>query len=474
MPSFVVMMRRFAAALVALTLMLVTSAYGSGDKPKAGSAGVGDRYYPTLGNGGYDAEHYTLDLSYDRDTGVLAGTATIEAEATEALKSFHLDFAGMEVESITVDDDPAKFDRDDAELIVRPAKALEDNAAFTTTVEYSGVPDPQVERSLGIPLGWIQTDDGSYVLSEPSGAENWYPVNDHPSDKATYSFSITVPDPLVAVANGVLTGQTPTDGGTTYMWESGDPIASYLVSVAVGNFVIVDDGTAAGVPIRHVFSEDVVEDATEATEATPEMVEFFSEQFGPYPFEAYGTLVIDQPLGVAMENQTLSLFGSDTALLGDAEVVLAHELSHQWFGDAVSPERWRDIWLNEGFATYSEWLWEEHEGGASVAETAEDVYRGYAASGGGNPAPLDTGSDELFSSAVYERGGLTLYALRTAVGDDDFSEILQTYFEKFNGKSVTTEDFVDVAEDVSGQNLDGLFAEWLAQEDLPPFPRATG
>ena len=310
------------------------------------------------------------------------------------------------------------------------------------------------------------------MLSEPDGAQSWYPVNDHPSDKATYTFRITVPDPLIAAANGVLTEQVPANGNTTYVWESGQPMASYLVQVAVGNFVIVDDGTAAGVPIRHVFAENIAQEAIEATERTPEMVELYSEQWGQYPFEAYGALVIDEPLGVALETQTLSLFGSDSGLFPGSEIIYAHELAHQWFGDAVSPARWRDIWLNEGFATYAEWVWEEHDGRGTIDEIAEDIYRGYAASGE-DTVVLDPGPEDLFSAAVYERGGLTLYALRVEVGAETFDEILRTYFEKFNGESVTTEDFVDVAEDVSGKNLDALFAAWLTDPDLPPFPEAS-
>jgi aminopeptidase N len=179
-------------------------------------------------------------------------------------------------------------------------------------------------------------------------------------------------------------------------------------------------------------------------------------------------LVVDVPLGVALETQTLSLFGPDT--VGN-EIVVVHELAHQWFGDAVSPARWRDIWLNEGFATYAEWMWTEHTEGVPIARTAEDVYA--AQSPGDQTRPiLDPGPDGLFDGAVYERGGLTLYALQVEVGDATFDEIMRTYFERYNGESVTTEDFVAVAEEVSGKSLDKLFAAWLLELDLPPFPEA--
>ena len=329
------------------------------------------------------------------------------------------------------------------------------------------MPDPAIADSLGIEVGWVTTDDGAYVLSQPDGAHTWYPVNDHPSDKAGYTFEITVPDPYTAAANGVLTDRTTADGKTTFVWDAPDPMASYLAEVAVGEFVIEDGGTVGDVVIRNVFAADIADEAAAATEITPEMVQFYSEQWGPYPFDAYGVLVVDIPLGVALETQTLSLFGPDT--VGE-EVILAHELAHQWFGNAVGPARWRDIWLNEGFATYAEWMWTQHSDAVPIAQTAEQIYRGQ--SGEQTRPILDPGPDGLFDAAVYERGGLTLYALQVEVGDATFQEIMRTYFERFNGESVTTDDFVAVAEELSGMDLDALFEEWLLETDLPPFPKA--
>ena len=470
------MTRRALAACAGLVLLATASpALAGGDGPDrdhAGAPGVGDPYFPKLGNGGYDVDHYSLDLSYDPASGKLGGTATIEAEATEALESFHLDLAGMDVETVTVDEKEAGFDHTRDELIVMPDRRIRKGSDFDVAVTYSGVPDADVEDSLGIPIGWVEIDGGSYVLSEPDGARTWYPVNDHPSDKATYDFRVTVPDSFVAVANGVLTEQSALDGKTTYVWEAAEPMASYLVEVAVGDFVIEDAGTVDDVRIRHVFARELADDAAAAADSTPEMLEFFSEQFGPYPFEAYGVLVVDEPLGVALETQTLSLFGSDLAGPG-TEIIYAHELSHQWFGNAVSPARWRDIWLNEGFATYAEWLWTEHVSNLPVAQSAEQVYRNRTRFGPDDRPVLDPGPDDLFNGAVYERGALTLQALRVEVGDDDFFEILRTYFKRFNGESVTTEDFVAVAEEVSGKQLDQLFNDWLVERELPPFPRAA-
>ena len=463
------MKRAFGLLIV---VALLGAGYGGSERDRTGAAGVGDSYFPRLGNGGYDVDHYSLDLAYDPAEGELRGTVAIDAEATQPLESFHLDLAGMVVEAVTVDDEDARFAHVRGELVVTPARRVKKGRDFTVAVTYAGVPDTDVEDSLGIPIGWVEIEGGSYVLSEPNGAHTWYPVNDHPSDKATYDFRLTVPDPFVAVANGVLTDRVAADGSTTYVWDADDPMASYLVEVAVGDFVLEDDGTVGDVQIRHAFARSLAAEGARAAERTPEMLEFYTEQFGPYPFDAYGVLVIDEELGVALETQTLSLFGSDFASPA-AEIIYAHEIAHQWFGNAVTPARWRDIWLNEGFATYAEWLWSEHADRTSVESSAEATYRELAARGDELPPVLDPGADDLFNANVYGRGGLTLYALRVEVGDDVFADILRTYFDRFNGESVTTDDFVGVAEDVSGQQLDELFIDWLVELELPPFPKTA-
>lgn len=456
---------------VLAVVALLGAGYGGAESDRTGAAGAGDPYFPRLGNGGYDAQHYALDLDYEPGSGELTGTATIEAEATQPLESFHLDLAGLEVEQVTVDNADARFELARRELVVTPDRRIKKGSEFTVAVTYGGVPDADEEDSLGIPIGWVEIAGGSYVLSEPNGAHTWYPVNDHPSDKATYDFRVSVPDPFVAVANGVLTEQVAVEGRTTYVWESDDPIASYLVEVAVGDFVLTDDGTVDGVQIRHAFARSLEEEAARAAEKTPEMLEFYADQFGPYPFDAYGVVVVDEPLGVALETQTLSLFGSDFAT-SSAEIIYAHELAHQWFGNAVTPARWRDIWLNEGFATYAEWLWSEHTDGTPVAASAESTYGGLGASGA-LPPVLAPGADDLFNPNVYSRGGLTLYALGVEVGDEVFDRILKTWFERFNGKSVTTDDFVGLAEDIADRQLDELFTDWLVEGELPPFPKAV-
>ena len=181
------------------------------------------------------------------------------------------------------------------------------------------------------------------------------------------------------------------------------------------------------------------------------MITLLDDIYGPYPFEAYGVLVVDEALGFALETQTLTIIGSDIAAEpGRADQILLHELAHQWVGDAVSPATWKDIWLNEGFATYAEWLWLERTGRRSAADSA----RQYEGAPELDPPPGDPGPDELFSGPVYIRGGMTLQALREQVGDDDFFEILRTWVDEHRDSTASTEDFIALAEEISGDELD--------------------
>lgn len=431
----------------------------------SGAAGVGDPYFPDLGNGGYDVQHYSLDLSWDADGGSLEGRTTITATATQALASFHLDLAGLEVRSVEVDGAPALTTRERHELVVTPAEPVPDGQAFAVVVAYGGKPVPLQQGTDLFRVGWQTDGREAFVASEPAGAATFFPVNDHPSDKATYDFRITAPSDLVVATNGVAGRRSAHADGTT-TWESAarEPMASYLVQIAIGDYEIVDGGTsAAGVPIRHVLHRDQAAQAKVSVARTAEMMDVLSEVWGPYPFETYGVLAVDEDLGFALETQTLTLIGSDIARDGRAaDVILVHELAHQWVGDAVSPATWKDIWLNEGFATYSEWLWRERTGGPSAAQVAR-------AQGGASldlPAG-DPGPDELFQDTVYTRGGLVLQALREAIGDAAFFEVLRAWVAEHSGGVASTADLVELSERVSGQQLDELFQRWVYDPELP-------
>lgn len=368
-------MGRKTLLILIVLLLAVGVAHGQGPEPERGS--LGDTYYPQLGNSGYDAQHYTIELTVDVEANTLDGTVTMEAEATEALEAFNLDFVGLEIEAILLDGEAVEYERAEPELVILPDAPLAPGDTFTLTTHYSGEPGAIRSEAIFALIGWQNFGDGIFVASEPSGASGWYPVNDHPLDKATYTFRITVPQPYVVVANGRLTDEIAEGDLTTYVWEHDFPMASYLVTVGIDDFVREEQMGPGGVVIRHYFPPELAERAARDFANTPEMVAFFSDTFGPYPFEAYGVYVADTNLGFALETQTVSLFARNWVTgTGEVEEAAAHELAHQWFGNSVTLAKWEDIWLNEGFATYASWLWHEHQSGPeTLAYNAMAVYQ---------------------------------------------------------------------------------------------------
>jgi len=435
--------------------------------------GVGDSLYPGLGNGGYDVEHYTVDLTFDPEQHVLNAEVQIEATATLPIQDFSLDFAGFEISDLTVDDQEVEYTRDGSKLIIHSPGIVPTGEAFVTTVSYNGSPGPVMSQALPFHVGWLTDSNGvSYVVAEPDGGHTWMPVNDHPSDKATYTFKITVPDPLIAAANGVHV-ETITDlGWATWIWESEQPMASYLATVIIGDLDIVADQAStveSGVPVRNVLPDDLSAASLETLKKHGEMIAYLETIFGPYPFDAYGLAVVED-FEAALENQTLSIFGRymvDIPLF--FEIVMVHELAHQWFGNSVTPADWGDIWLNEGFATYSEWLWIEHTAGHSAMLSQVEAERNRMAISA-LPPPGSPPGDDLFNSSVYIRGGLVLHALRVEVGDEAFFDIVRQYADTYRDGVVTTNDFITLAESVSGHDLDDLFDRWLYGEEVPELP----
>ncbi|NWF69810.1 MAG: M1 family metallopeptidase [Chloroflexi bacterium] len=495
-----------------------------------GDESFGDPYYPGMGNGGYDVLHYDLSLDVNVRRNQIEATAVITALATQDLTAFNFDFVGLEVSEVTVNDRPAEFEQAGAELIVTPRRALNEGDEFLTVVTYSGSPNSSDE---GVGGGWIHDADNDviFVLGEPFGAETWYPVNGHPVDKARYTLRITVPQDYDVASNGLLLDESNNGDTRTFVWQARDTMSSYLVTLHIAHLDLVEDTGPGGLPIRNYFPESMPEDQREAFARQDEMIVCFEEFFGPYPFEVYGATVVEAQFGAALETQTLAIFGAFAV----DESVVAHELAHQWFGNSVGLARWQDIWLNEGFATYAEALWLECDRGAeardasirnsyeNIAEFTNvlaalsalrddpranglDVLRtlqellpgristtdfialvGVPSEAGlafmsaeeviallDLPEPViigDPGPNMLFAFEVYQRGGLTLHALRLRLGDEDFFETLRTYTERFAYSSVTTEDFIAVAEEISGKSLDDFFQGWLYEAALPPIPQ---
>jgi aminopeptidase N len=453
--------RRAALGLLSTVAILGAVAQpataGAAARAGAGAAGLGDPFFPLAGNGGYDVAHYALTLDYVRAGNTLSGTAVITAKATQDLNRFDLDLRGFTVSQLTVDGAPATFRRDGQELVITPAKPLGAGGTFVVRVAYRGQPTEIVDPD-GSPDGWITTPDGAFVANEPQGAPAWFPANDNPRDKATFEVSITVPKGITAMGNGVLRSHEDHGGKTTWVWAEDSPMAPYLATVTNGVFDLHVDH-AGQLPLYHAV--DPKQDSAEGFKrlaADAEIIQFLAGIYGPYPFSAAGGVIDDAlAVGYALETQSKPLYPSlpDTA-------TIAHETSHQWFGDSVSLNAWPDIWLNEGFATWSEWIYAERHGGQSAQATFDQELRLPAGDGfwATPPAKLG-GAADLFGSVVYTRGAMTLQALRAKIGDPKFFQLLRTWCADHRNGNATTADFIALAKKVSGQNLDKFFQVWL-------------
>ncbi|MGZ8626486.1 MAG: M1 family metallopeptidase, partial [Actinomycetota bacterium] len=435
-----------------------------------------DPYYPLYGNGGYDVGHYDLALRYSPTTDVLRGVATIEATSTQALSCFSLDLVGLKVRDVTVDGAAATWARlDGRELVITPATPLAADAAFTVVIAYDGVPVEFIDPVYDIAAGFIRTRDGAIVSGEPEVSAMWFPSNDHPTDLATYTFHVTVPRGSGVVANGLPTGVTGSGRWRTHVWEATDPMASYLATVNIGDWDMRFRETATGLPVIDAVDPDIGRIANAALRMQPEIVEFLEGRFGPYPFESVGAIVPDSRRYVsALETQTRPIYTRYVFPDFGVEIVV-HEIAHQWFGDLVTLERWQHMWLNEGFATYAEWLWAEEQGIATTQETLEAVWAGIPPRRAfWNLVIGDPTVQHLFDGPVYARGAMTVQALRNAVGDDDFWAIVDAWLATNEHASGSTDEFVALAEQISGQDLSELVDVWLFTPGRPPASAVDG
>ena len=426
--------------------------------------GVGDRFYPKLGNPGYDALHYDIELAVDTVAGTISARTALTAQATEELAWFNLDLLGLDVASVTVDGAAAAFARSGHELIIKPEIPPAAGSQFEVAVEYSG--SPEAIDDPGVPffaVGWQQAEGVIYTVSEPSGSMTWFPSNNHPTDKATYEIRITVPEGLTAASNGLLVDETTAAGRTTYTWRTDDPMATYLAAVYIGDFDRIDHGPLYedGPLLRDYVPSDSTPETAAALSVTPEAIRFLEDLLGPYPFDAYGTIVMPFMLGFALENQTLSVHGPATIGPG----IIAHEIAHQWLGNSVTLEDWSDIWLNEGFATYLHLMFEAEHFGMDFDETMTGVYAQLVALGEVPPKGIDIA--ELFGPSVYFRGAMTLHALRRHAGDETFFEILRAHYDRSAGGHTSTEGFLELVAELAGADAAALVETWLFDETVP-------
>jgi aminopeptidase N len=477
--------------LLVVAAVLSFSAAPAVAAPSPGSPGLGDRLFPELGNGGYDVQHYDLDLRYatSAPSQALDGTVTILAKATQDLSRFNLDFAGRSVGAVSVNGQAAAWRREREELVITPRRALRRGAPFVVTVSHftaaPTVPDPDD----GATQAFFVHSVGSATAGQPNWAHLFLPSNDHPRDKATFDIRFDVPAGQTAVANGVRVASWTDRGRSHVIYLQRQPMATELIQLAVGQYDVTTQGVHSGVFVRDVTAKPITARIVPLLGVTPAQIDWMQARAGRYPFDLYGSLVVEADLGFALETQTLELM--DTGWFDDFtqdvwDPTLLHELSHMWFGDSVSPDSWSDLWLNEGHASWYEFLYAEEKG--FLAGDTEDYpdETGYAdfdelmkavyAHGDewraeDGPVAAPTSPDTLFSFQAYHGGALVLYALRQKIGAAAFQRVERAWLDRYRGGSASTDDFIALAAQVSGRrDVVPFLREWVYGTKTPPMP----
>lgn len=433
-----------------------------------------DPYVPGHGDVSFEALHYDLALDYSLASNYLNGKAVITCRITpsedggEATRRVEFDLHKLKVHKLTVSGAKAeRWGQSGSRLFVRFTQDLKPGTEFTVTASYKGA--PHTMNGIDGDAGWEELTDGVIVASQPHGAPTWYPVNDRAANKATYRIAIAADSDYTVVANGTLTSQRRAGAKTTWTYDVTTPMAPYLATVQIGRYETRQLRSSPN-EVSVVYPPRLRTQVAEAFADQTHMVDYFSRCFGEYPFEAYTAVITDDDLEIPLESQTLSTFGANFATLDwDAQRLIAHELAHQWFGNTVTAASWKDIWLHEGFACYSEWLWAQVCGHKSTNRLAAEHWE--KLSDKDQDLTLhDPGPHDMFDDRIYKRGALTLHALRLTVGEENFFSILSTWIAEHKFGLVTTSEFVELAQRISGQDLTDLFNAWLYEEELPELP----
>ncbi|QTI90932.1 M1 family metallopeptidase [Streptomyces sp. AgN23] len=437
--------------------------------------GIGDPLFPELGNPGYDVTAYDIVFDYRRQDRPLDAVTTIDAHATAPLRTVNLDFAQGVVDSVRVDGVRARFVTAGEDLVVTPSTPLRKGAAFRVTVHHTS--DPRG----GTNGGWVRTSDGLVMANQANAAHRVFPCNDHPADKARFTFRITAPKSLTVVAGGLPGLRLRKGSRTTWTYRLAHPMATELAQISIGRSAVPRRTGPRGLPVRDVVPAVDRARLEKWLARTPGQLAWMEKKAGRYPFENYGVLIAHATTGFELETQTLSLFERDLFTSAELprwyiESIMVHELAHQWFGDSVSPRRWSDLWLNEGHATWYEALYADERGKASLERRMRKAYEqsdAWRAEGGppAAPKPADSGQQiGIFRPVVYDGSALVLYALRQRIGRTAFDRLEREWVLRHRDGVASTADFIQLASQVAGRDLSGFLRPWLYGKKTPPMP----
>lgn len=475
-PSRRVRRRCTVAGTVTVTALALV---GAALPPAPGAAGIGDPLFPHLGNPGYDVRAYDIAFDYSGDNKKpLTARTRIDAQVTTGnMRHVNLDFAGGDVRSVEVNGLPAQHARVGEDLVITPRTPLPRGSWLHIEVHHTS--DPTTKNG-----GWVRTKDGLAMANQADAAHRVFPSNDHPADKAMFTFHVRAPRDLTVVAGGLPVGKSRAGkrgADTVWTYRMGHPMATELAQVSIGRSAVVRATGPHGLPLRHVVPVKQRKALEPWLKKTPDQIAWLERRAGQYPFENYGVLAAEAQTGFELETQTLSLFESDLLVNPQypswyKESLMMHELAHQWFGDSVSPRRWTDLWLNEGHATWYEWAYAAGRGGFSVEERARASYelsdswrKRYGPPAALLPAKTD-GKIDLFSPIVYNGSAVVLYALRERIGKDAFARLEREWPARHRDGNADTADFIALASEVSGKDQSAFLKKWLYGKTTPPMP----
>ncbi|WP_063798082.1 M1 family metallopeptidase [Streptomyces sp. 150FB] len=474
--------RKISLAVLAGTMVMAAltaePAVGAGQVPRPGARSGGERIFPGLGNGGYDVRSYDVAYDYRPGTTLMDSSVDIVAEAHQALSEFSLDAAGQQISRVLVDGAPADFRLTGEKLVVTPGHPLPEGRRFTVRVTFVAdrTANPPAPWSSGEEPHfdhWFEKDDGFVLFGQPDRSHLFFPMNDIPSDKARVTFRITVPNDLQAVAGGTLRSRRTVGDRTTYVYGTRDPIPTDVVQAAVGHFTEVRGTGPHGLPVRSYVDTPQVTKAAPQLALVPDQLSWVEQQIGsPYPFETYGVLGVAGGYAAALESATLSTFDAAHLTTADHsdESTMVHELIHQYFGDAVSVRSWDDMWLSEGHASYYTFRYLADRGYDEDGTYDDNLRRAYDFDVENRPqyGPPGRPADATDVLAGTNAGGaLMLDGLRRLVGDATFRTIERTFFTTYRGRSATTQDYIDVANTVSGRDLTSYIRSWIYGTTTP-------